>query len=171
MWGQLGSFWNKLKPKYDDDTIDRLNYIYTNIIILAFALSVAAKQYVGEPLQCWVPAQFKVSWFLQLIYWTKFYCTVLNRFLNFFRNVNHSLVEIILALIVISGWMGAICWKLLLRGKYVLGTDALWVTQWCWGKESKRTDILPVGAVCSSNSSPTFLYTQNGVEHFQWTYW
>lgn len=65
MIGKLGDFFNKLKPQYDDDVVDRLNYIHTNIIILAFAITLAAKQYVGEPLQCWVPAQFKASYALK----------------------------------------------------------------------------------------------------------
>ena len=61
MLGSLGSYVAKLKPKYDDDVIDRLNYIYTIFVLLIFAITIAAKQYVGAPLQCWVPAQFKVS--------------------------------------------------------------------------------------------------------------
>ncbi|VDM09984.1 unnamed protein product [Wuchereria bancrofti] len=51
-----------LKPKYDDDIVDRCNYLLTNIMILICAVTVAAKQYVGEPLQCWVPAEFQDSW-------------------------------------------------------------------------------------------------------------
>ncbi len=61
MIDKLGSFFDKLKPQYDDGPVDRLNYIMTNIILLAFSVTIGAKQYVGKPLQCWVPAQFKVS--------------------------------------------------------------------------------------------------------------
>ncbi|MCP9260144.1 Innexin [Dirofilaria immitis] len=51
-----------LKPKYDDDVVDRCNYLLTNIMLIICAITVAAKQYVGEPLQCWVPAEFQNSW-------------------------------------------------------------------------------------------------------------
>ncbi|CAG9529883.1 unnamed protein product [Cercopithifilaria johnstoni] len=51
-----------LKPKYDDDVVDRCNYLVTNIMLLICAITVAAKQYVGEPLQCWVPAEFQDGW-------------------------------------------------------------------------------------------------------------
>ena len=51
MLNKLGDYFGKLKPQYDDDSVDRLNYIYTNVVILAFGITIAAKQYVGEPLQ------------------------------------------------------------------------------------------------------------------------
>jgi hypothetical protein len=60
MLNKLGDLLKLLKPRYDDDAIDRLNYIYTNMFLVVFSLTIAAKQYVGKPLQCWVPAQFKV---------------------------------------------------------------------------------------------------------------
>uniref|UniRef100_A0A915B1K3 Innexin n=2 Tax=Parascaris univalens TaxID=6257 RepID=A0A915B1K3_PARUN len=62
MIGNLGKYLDKLKPTYDDDVIDRCNYLVTNSILFLCAITVAAKQYVGEPLQCWVPAEFKGGW-------------------------------------------------------------------------------------------------------------
>lgn len=56
----LGSFatYARLKGRYDDDWIDRLNHLYTTIILVIFTIVVSTKQYVGEPIHCWCPAQF-----------------------------------------------------------------------------------------------------------------
>jgi hypothetical protein len=51
-----------LKPKYDDDVIDRLNYAYTSAFFVLLILVIGTKQYVGEPLQCWMSPEFKGSW-------------------------------------------------------------------------------------------------------------
>uniref|UniRef100_A0A0R3RUM3 Innexin n=1 Tax=Elaeophora elaphi TaxID=1147741 RepID=A0A0R3RUM3_9BILA len=59
---KFDKYLGSLKPKYDDDVVDRCNYLVTNIVLLICAITVAAKQYVGEPLQCWVPAEFQDSW-------------------------------------------------------------------------------------------------------------
>ena len=58
---KIGDLLKQLRPRFDDDAIDRLNYMYTNMFLVLFSLTIMAKQYVGKPLQCWVPAQFKVE--------------------------------------------------------------------------------------------------------------
>jgi hypothetical protein len=54
---------NRLTPKHNDDFVDRANYLYTSTMFGVLALTIGAKQYVGEPLQCWHPAQFSVNSF------------------------------------------------------------------------------------------------------------
>lgn len=58
----LGSFLSAIKPRTDDDPIDRVNYYYTVVIILVFSITISAKQYVGAPIQCWVPAFYTGAW-------------------------------------------------------------------------------------------------------------
>ncbi|KAI6225945.1 Innexin [Aphelenchoides besseyi] len=58
----LDKFLQGLKPQFDDDVVDRLNYYYTPMLFVIFSLTLSAKQYVGQPIQCWIPAQFTSSW-------------------------------------------------------------------------------------------------------------
>ncbi|CAD6184742.1 unnamed protein product [Caenorhabditis auriculariae] len=58
----LGSVFSSVKPRLDDLGTDRLNYYYSTLIIMSMSLTITARQYVGSPLQCWVPAQFTRAW-------------------------------------------------------------------------------------------------------------
>ena len=51
-----------IKPKFDEDVIDRMNYIYTSGLFVILIVVIATKQYVGEPLQCWMSPEFKDPW-------------------------------------------------------------------------------------------------------------
>lgn len=42
--------------------VDRLNYYYSAVIIIVLAITLTAKQYVGQPIQCWVPSEFSKAW-------------------------------------------------------------------------------------------------------------
>ncbi|CAK5076680.1 unnamed protein product [Meloidogyne enterolobii] len=61
-FGQIQAIVAKLKPRNDDDFIDRLHYIITPSILFTFSFIVGAKQFVGQPIQCWAPAEFKRQW-------------------------------------------------------------------------------------------------------------
>lgn len=54
MDAKLRDLIKKVKKEHDDDAIDRIIYATTVYILSFFAILIMAKQYVGEPLQCWV---------------------------------------------------------------------------------------------------------------------
>jgi innexin len=58
----LGSALSAIKPRKDDTMVDRLNYYYSAVIIIVLAITLTAKQYVGQPIQCWVPSEFSKAW-------------------------------------------------------------------------------------------------------------
>ncbi|MFH4983494.1 hypothetical protein AB6A40_010203 [Gnathostoma spinigerum] len=54
----LGKIIEKItKPRHEEDFIDRLNYSITVGILLAAAFTIIAKEYGGDPIQCWLPAE------------------------------------------------------------------------------------------------------------------
>ena len=46
----------------DDNFSDRLNHRYTVSLIVIFSIVVSTRQYVGDPINCWVPSHFSWSW-------------------------------------------------------------------------------------------------------------
>ncbi|CAF3382677.1 unnamed protein product [Rotaria socialis] len=60
----------------DDSYVDRLSHRYTTTICVVFAILVTTKQYAGDPIDCWVPAQFKPSYEA----YTDSYCWIANTY-------------------------------------------------------------------------------------------
>lgn len=51
----------ELKPHVDDDCVDRLSHRSTVVVLVCFAFVVSTKQFVGDPICCWCPAEFTPS--------------------------------------------------------------------------------------------------------------
>ncbi|PAV84403.1 hypothetical protein WR25_19992 [Diploscapter pachys] len=63
MIGAIVPYLTRIRRSYQsNDLVDRLNYHYTAFMIALGAVTLAASQYVGKPIQCWVPPQFTGSW-------------------------------------------------------------------------------------------------------------
>lgn len=59
--GALGSLvsWSSVSGSADDDWIDRVNHIWTVLLLALFAVVVTSGQYIlGDAIQCWTPAEF-----------------------------------------------------------------------------------------------------------------
>ncbi|CAJ0930510.1 unnamed protein product, partial [Mesorhabditis belari] len=52
----------KLTTHLLDDPVDRLNYKGAATVIFFLAAMVSAKQFTGQPIQCWASAEFEKSW-------------------------------------------------------------------------------------------------------------
>ena len=50
--------WSKVTGNADDDWVDRLNHLYTVVILVVFSMFVIGGSYVQDPIACWVPAEF-----------------------------------------------------------------------------------------------------------------
>ncbi|ETN72100.1 innexin-3 family protein [Necator americanus] len=61
-YNNSNNFSESFSSRLDDSGIDRLNYYYSTMVIMVLSVTITAKQYVGSPLQCWVPAQFTKAW-------------------------------------------------------------------------------------------------------------
>ena len=74
---------SNLRDYRDDDFwIDRLCHRYSVIVFAVFAILVTTKAYVGDPIDCWAPPEFKVG------------CLNFNFENNFNSFLNHYLADI-----------------------------------------------------------------------------
>jgi hypothetical protein len=73
--GKWASY-SKLSSSNDDDWADRLNHLYTVILLAIFAVFITTGQFAGSPIECWCPAQFTNAY----VAYTKSYCWVKNTY-------------------------------------------------------------------------------------------
>ena len=78
MDGIVGVFTNlpSETTKKDDDFVDRLSSRYSVVILVVFAILIGLSQYVGDPIQCWMPQHFTDSHSA----YTNAYCWVRNTY-------------------------------------------------------------------------------------------
>ena len=74
----LGGFasYSKLSSQSDDDWVDRLNHLYTVVLLALFAVFISGGQYVGNPINCWCPAHFTGTY----VAYAQSYCWVKNTY-------------------------------------------------------------------------------------------
>jgi hypothetical protein len=73
--GAVPSF-KRLLSSRSDDWIDRLNHIYTVFVLILFGVLISTGQFVGDPIHCWVPAEFSGAFEA----YTKNYCWIKNTY-------------------------------------------------------------------------------------------
>lgn len=66
----------KLTSSNDDDWADRLNHLYTVILLAIFAVFITSGHFAGNPIECWCPAHFTNAF----VAYTKSYCWVKNTY-------------------------------------------------------------------------------------------
>lgn len=74
----LGSIpgFKRLRGSRNDDWIDRMSHVYTVILLIIFAVVVSTSQFVGNPIHCWHPAEFK-GWYEK---YAEYYCWISNTY-------------------------------------------------------------------------------------------
>ena len=81
-WGNLDvllalfAFFPIRSRRRDDDWSDRLNRMYTTTLLMVFAFVASAQMLIGNPITCWVPAEFHRSHIL----FTNNYCWLQNTY-------------------------------------------------------------------------------------------
>uniref|UniRef100_A0AC35FGG7 Innexin n=2 Tax=Panagrolaimus sp. PS1159 TaxID=55785 RepID=A0AC35FGG7_9BILA len=58
----LKDFFKSIQRTTIDDFADRLFYYYTALMLTFFAILTGAKQTIGKPIECMMPAEFPNTW-------------------------------------------------------------------------------------------------------------
>ncbi|XP_050418388.1 innexin unc-9 isoform X2 [Patella vulgata] len=131
--GSVGRVAN-VKVRNDDDLVDRLNHLYTTGILIIFTVVVSARQYVGDPIRCWCPAQFTGAH----VDYTNNICWISNTYYIQFQNqipVEHSFrkereltyyqwVPVVLLIQALMFYLPCIIWRLL-NGQSGINVDRI----------------------------------------------
>ncbi|XP_052799427.1 innexin unc-9-like [Mya arenaria] len=68
----------QLRASRNDDRIDRLNHVYTTVLLVVFAVVVSTTQFAGHPIHCWHPPEFEeMEWYESYI---DNYCWISNTY-------------------------------------------------------------------------------------------
>lgn len=80
---KLSSFLQSIRPIKDGDIVDQLSYFYSVLAVTISAFIVFGWSFVGTPLECWFPPQFK-GWWNE---YTRDYCFAQNTYFLQFTEV------------------------------------------------------------------------------------
>uniref|UniRef100_A0A0N5A9F0 Innexin n=1 Tax=Syphacia muris TaxID=451379 RepID=A0A0N5A9F0_9BILA len=158
------AFLKLFSPSTYDDRVDRLNYFVTASLLTFFAILVSAKQYVGSPIQCWMPMEFKGGWeeyaedycFIQNTYWVSFKEDVPKSVENRHEAEigYYQWVPIVLALQALMFFIPAWIWKTLNKqsGKYFMPKVCLEAKNVRASRcEDRKTEISKLSAYIAEN--------------------
>lgn len=62
--------WSKLLGSGDDDYVDRINHIYTVIVLIIFSIVSSSGTYIGHGISCWIPGEVKYTDYVKNLCWT-----------------------------------------------------------------------------------------------------
>lgn len=63
--------WSKFNGSHDDDFIDRLNHIYTVIVLMIFSIVVTGGTYIGDSISCWLGTEaVRRHRYVETVCWT-----------------------------------------------------------------------------------------------------
>ncbi|KJH51079.1 putative innexin-3 [Dictyocaulus viviparus] len=72
----LGIVSNIQTRRYEEDFLDRVNYQFTAYLFAFGSIIITSKLYMGTPIICWTPAEFRGGW----VEYTRDYCLIENTY-------------------------------------------------------------------------------------------